>query len=323
MGKVKGLHDDELHDDDFVFLTIIAIGVAVALQWVYAASLFSSGLLLWAIFFKPPFDTKQYRLPPRAPFGFFETIRNITTKEIITFFSRVHQSVHCNVALLNFPVPQCTYTVLAVDADLTREILTDKTTIKAEGITKSFERVTDGVSQFFTSNGHRFYHARKAMAPAFSNSQIGRMNSVIIKKTEEWIRLRLDPMVESGESIDITHEMVELTLSVILDAAFEYSMTAKERETLLTCLDVTLREFVFSNPIKNSLGILFPSTRRARRKAKELMALTRNVIRSYHKNPNPTRGTIIDTIVRNPNYSNDDERAADMINLIVAGHETR
>ncbi|KAG7342346.1 cytochrome P450 [Nitzschia inconspicua] len=311
-----------LHDEDFVFLTVFAIGVSLAFQWIEPAAIGATLLLVWRLFFKPPFDTKQYRLPPRAPFGLIETIQNITTKQIITFFLRVHQKVNCNVALLNFPVPKCNYTVLVVDADLTRDILNDKSTIKAEGIVKTFERVTDGESQFFTNNGARFYHARKAIAPAFSNSQINRMNGVTREKTEEWIQLRLEPMAANGEPIDIIHEMVELTLTIIMDAAFEYTLTKEERENLLTSLDITLREFIFSNPIKTTFGFLFPSVLRARRKAKELMDLANNIIRAYRKNPNPTPGTVIDMIVRNPNYRNDNERAADIIVLIIGGHET-
>jgi cytochrome P450 len=315
--------DGRLGDDDLVFLTIMSIILSIVFRWNDAVAFLFASLAIWRFFFTPPFDTRYYRLPPKAPYGLFETISNITTKNIITFFSRVHEKVKCNVAILNFPVPRCTYTVLVVDADLTREILTDKTTIKAEGIVKTFERVTDGVSQFFTCNGPRFYHARKAMAPAFSTSQIHRMHDTIVQKTDEWIQKRFQPMVNQGLAIDITHEMIELTLTVILEAAFEYTMSDKERETLLTCLDVTLREYIFSNPIKNLFGYLFPSRWIARRKAKELMALTKNIIRAYRKNPQPIKGTVIDTIVRNPNYCNDNERAADMIDLIVAGHETR
>jgi cytochrome P450 len=315
--------DNKLRDGDYIFVTTFATLVAVALQWTGVAAILATSLLFWAIYFKPPFDTRCYRLPPRAPFGLLETIRNFTTKDIVTFLPRAHQSVNGDVALLKFPVPGCKYTALVVDADLTREILTDKTTTKAEGIVKSFERVTDGTSQFFTSNGPRFYHARKAMAPAFSNTHIQRMNETILEKTEEWIEKRLEPMAASGEPIDIQHEMVELTLSVILQAAFEYTMTPKERETLLTSLDVTMREFIFPNPIKSALGFLFPSVWRARRKAKDLMTLAKNMLQAYRKNPNSTRGTVIDSIVRNTKYENDDERAADLIDLIVAGHETR
>jgi hypothetical protein len=312
-----------LHDDDFVFLTAAAIAVAVVFEWTEAAVTASMALVIWVKFLKPPFDTRQYQLPPKAPFGFFETVRSITTKEIVDFFPKVHRSIKGNVARLNFLVPQCNYCCLIVDTELSRDILNDKTTIKAEGISKTFDRVTDGVSLFFTSNDDRYFHARKAMAPAFANNQIQRMNRIVAKKTDEWIENYLEPRVTKGQPIELPQAMIDITFNIIMEAAFDYEMAPSEREALLEALDITLREFIFSNPLKNAFGSLFPSVRRARRKAKELMAIVDNIIHAYKKNPNSTPGTAIDLIMKNPKYNNDRERAADMTSLIVAGHDTR
>jgi cytochrome P450 len=100
-------------------------------------------------------------------------------------------------------------------------------------------------------------------------------------------------------------------------------MSAQERETLLTCLGVNMREYIFPNPMKNMIGHPCPSRWTARRKPKELMVLTKNTIREYRKNAHPNKGTVIESIVHKCNYRNEDKRVADMINLIVAGHDTR
>mmetsp|Transcript_19898 Transcript_19898/g.37156 ORF Transcript_19898/g.37156 Transcript_19898/m.37156 type:complete len:435 (+) Transcript_19898:3-1307(+) len=252
-----------------------------------------------------------------------ETMRIISTKDIIGFFPRLHQQLGSNVCRLSFPVPGCPYTCSVVDTDLTREILTDKTTVKAEGLIKSFEKVTCNVPQFFTSNGHRFHHARKAMAPAFSNAQVARMNNITMARTEEWMQRRLDQFAKHGDDIDINQEMIDLALTIILEAAFEYGhMPLKEREMLLSCVTITLKEFVFAHPLKMMFGFLFPSVWYAHRCARELMRIARKIMSNYRRIKNPTKGTVIDLIMNNPNYATDDERAADIVDLIVAGHET-
>jgi cytochrome P450 len=280
------------------------------------------GLIVWIFYWKPPFDTAHYKLPTKSPHGVLETIRIISGDDITYFFPKLHRQLNTNYCRIAFPVPGCPYTFSIVDSDLTREILNDPLTIKARGLVKPFEKVTCGNTQFFTSNGHRFYHARKAMAPAFANNQIKRMNDVTVKKCKEWMDQRLEPLVKHGEIIDINQEMVDLALSIILEAAFEYDMSVKERNVLLHAVHVTLREFVFAHPIKMVFGFLFPGVWDANRRAKELMQIASNIMAAYRKNPNPTKGTVIDLIMSNPHYNNDGERAADVIDLIVAGHET-
>ena len=171
-----------MEDEDYVFTSIIAIALAVSFDYNEIGMALFAVLMVWTFLFKPPFSTKRFRLPPKAPFGLVETITKITTDDVTWFFLRVHDRVKSNVCRINFPLPGCPYTCSISDVDLAREILTDKTTVKAESLVKPFERVTAGVSQFFTSNGHRFHHARKAIAPAFSNKHIVRMNEVTIAK---------------------------------------------------------------------------------------------------------------------------------------------
>jgi cytochrome P450 len=312
-----------LHDDDLVFTAVVATSVAIIFEWTVVATMGMIGLGLWSIYFKPPFDTRWYRLPAQSPMGVFETMRIITSDGIVSFFPKLHQQVlKTRYCRLRFPVPGCPYTISIVDTDLTRDILNDPTTIKAEGLVKPFERVTCGKSQFFTSNGHRFHHARKAMAPAFANKHLARMNEVTMAKCKQWMNQRLDSFASRGEIIDINEEMVDLALSIILEAAFEYDMSPKERRVLLHAVHVTLREFVFAHPFKVMFGFLFPSVWHATGRARELMQIANNIMTSYRKNPRPTKGTVIDLIMSNPNYNDDGERAADVIDLIIAGHET-
>jgi cytochrome P450 len=261
----------------------------------------------------------QYRLPPVAPYSFYESLSASRTGTIAWFLRSVTRRMG-PLCRLTFAVPFKKVFVTA-DAELTRQILTDPDTKKSPTL-KNFNKITAGTTQFFTSNGYRFYHARKAMAPAFANNHIKRMDKVTIAKTEAWIEGRLEDLVNKNQEIDVNREMVDLTLSVILDAAFEYEMPPQEQRLLMECVHITLKAFIFPNPFKMMVWFLFPSIWRAHQKARELMQIARNIMDAYRRNPSPTKGTVIDLIMNNPHYNNDDERAADVVDIIVAGHET-
>lgn len=255
-----------------------------------------------------------------APNTFLDSLRESTSGTIHWFFLSVTRNMG-KLCRLTFVVPGTTVFVSS-DVELNRQILMDQDTTKSPTL-KNFNKITAGTTQFFTSNGYRFYHARKAMAPAFANNHIKRMDKVTIAKTEEWIQNRLQGFVERQEEIDINKEMVDLTLSVILKAAFEYDMSPEEQEQLMECVYTTLKTFIFPNPFKMAVWFLFPSIWNAHQKARELMQIAKNIMENYRQNQaTKTKGTVIDLIMNNPNYDNDDERAADVVDIIIAGHET-
>lgn len=282
----------------------------------------------------------RYPLPPKAPISFWDTMKCIVTDDIVWFFPRLYRQMATDsgssssnsknnidddgvvCCRLNFYVPGATCVGCVFDVDLVRQILSDSTTIKASALVEPFNRCTAGTTQFFTSNGWRYFHARKAMAPAFANAQIRRMDQVTIEKTDQWISKRLERLVDRNEEIDMLAEMSDLTLDIILEAAFEYRMTAEERVELMECVSIVLREFVFSNPLKILFGRFVPSVRRADQKAQRLMGIAKRIMQHYRQMDHPTPKTVLDLIMNNSNYSNDDERAADVVDLIIAGHET-
>jgi cytochrome P450 len=297
-------------DENFLSVTNVLLTAAFMVALVITMSSFWKGHKQFP---------SQYRLPPVAPFSFWESLEASRTGTIAWFFRSVTRRMG-HLCRLTFVLPfQMVF--VSANIELNRQILTDPDTKKSPQL-KNFNKITAGTTQFFTSNGYRFYHARKAMAPAFANNHIKRMEKVTIAKTEAWIQGRLDDLVNHNQDIDVNKEMVGLTLSVILEAAFEYEMSIQEQEAMMECVRVTLKTFVFPNPFKMSVWFLFPSIWRAHQKAREFMQIARNIMSAYRSNQSPTKGTVIDLIMNNPNYDNDDERAADVIDIIVAGHET-
>ena len=85
-------------------------------------------------------------------------------------------------------------------------------------------------------------------------------------------------------------------------------------------MEVTLKECIFGNKLKLALGMFFPSVWGAHRCASNLMRIAKNIMLSYLKNPSPTQGTVIDLIMNNTKYQFDEERATDILYLIIAGH---
>ncbi|KAL3898175.1 MAG: hypothetical protein SGARI_006740 [Bacillariaceae sp.] len=97
------------------------------------------------------------------------------------------------------------------------------------------------------------------MAPAFANNHIQRMNQTVARKTDEFIDNYLEPRAAKGEPIELPEAMMNLTFDIIMEAAFEYDMATGERKALLEALEITMREFIFSNPLKSALGPVLPS----------------------------------------------------------------
>merc|ERR1712194_101023 len=75
-------------------------------------------------------------------------------------------------------------------------------------------------------------------------------------------------------------------------------------------------------PLRWIFGYLNPATKRARVGTKKMLALALKIIHSYNQLESPIKGTVIDCIMKNQGYKNDNERAADILVLLLAGHDT-
>ena len=89
-------------------------------------------------------------------------------------------------------------------------------------------------------------------------------------------------------------------------------------------LELVLKEFLsrsLTNPLRKYLGTLLPKRREAKQAAKHNLALSKRIIANHRSKTNPANGTIVDLIVKNNCYANDDERAVDLIIYLLAGHD--
>mmetsp|Transcript_2665 Transcript_2665/g.3561 ORF Transcript_2665/g.3561 Transcript_2665/m.3561 type:complete len:490 (+) Transcript_2665:208-1677(+) len=224
----------------------------------------------------------------------------------------------------NFQIhlPTTRMTFFSADINVVKEVLNDRDALKSDRY-HAFRLMHDGGDDIFTSDGMYWKHSRKGMAPAFSSNHIRRMNEVVVEKTEEFIQSRLNDFVKSGESFDLCDEMMSLTLVIICKAAFEYEMSSNEQEYFVHELELALTEVQKASiPFRWRLGSFIPTVQRARQAGKNVLALATNILETYKKLENPTKGTAIDCIVNNPNYKSDRERASDLVILLFAGHDT-
>ena len=76
------------------------------------------------------------------------------------------------------------------------------------------------------------------------------------------------------------------------------------------------------NPLRKPFGFFIKERRRAHVAADRLELLAFKIMNRYKKCNNPSKDTIIDCIMKNDAYKNDNERAADVTTLLIAGHDT-
>lgn len=267
------------------------------------------------------------RLPPFPPAGFFETGKSLSGGKLPWFFLDCAKSVG-NIFQLKVPIPGGMYVV--GDAKLQQKILEDPNTLKPEEIYEMFNFVFNGYPTVLTTEGMAWKQRIKAVSPAFASSHIRRMTKVCEDFSKRWINDRLGPFAEGNIPFDIGEEMVQLTVSIIAEAAFEYKMSQSEAQSYVEEMSIALCEY--RNRSSDLLHMVFGSWwssagRRGILAMKRLHDFARNVIEAYRESHEMDKTvcqdkTLIHCIMNNKGYTNDDERAADITVFFLAGHDT-
>jgi cytochrome P450 len=268
-------------------------------------------------------DAAKY--PPMAPAGLLETVAAISGDDFPWFMLRMAEALDTRVYQLPLPMPGTPMVAVVGEPDLAKEILLDKNTIKPLAMYGAFNGVTAGFPNIFTSNGTIWHHRRKGVAPAFAANQVQRMNRVALETIDQWIQDKLKSSANQDFLFNAPDEMIDLLLTSISLTAFEYNLSPEEKKLFLTELTLVLKEFFLksmSNPLRKFVGLFLPERRRAHVAGQRLHELCMKIIQSYRTLENPTPGTIIDLIMKNPNYKDDHERAADVLIMMIGGHDT-
>lgn len=291
-----------------------------------AASLAVAAAVHYAIQARKQKAGRESRYPPLAPAGIGETMKQISGSNYPWFMLRMAKEAKSFTFRVNVPILGTPMVCAVGDVETHRAVLTHRLTERPiELFYKTFDNVTGGIPSIFTTNGEYWHKRRKLLAPAFEKKHVQRMNSVALAKTENWIATRLRPMIERGESFDLGKEMVETILLALCETAFEYQLSSEDKETYLCDLDLCLKEFMFKstvNPLRPLLGKLLPDRRKAYQAAQGLMNFAKKILDNYRQLQSPLEDTIIDRIMKSDIYGSEEEMKADIVFLLLAGHDT-
>ena len=267
---------------------------------------------------------KDSLLPPFAPGNMKLHVQKLTSTEFPFWLVSVVQKLGHQIFQVRLPFGRKLYFVGS--SAVAREILLDPKSTKPDEIYKPIRAVNGGNPTMFTLDGKEWHPPRKSCAPAFSSNHVKRMTQVALEKTEEWIQEYLLKYIANNESFDIAHEIVCVVLIAIMETAFEYSMTREQVETLSNEIELALMEFALktgSNPLHKPFGLLIPERQRAYKAVAYIRQIAFEVMDNYRKLKQPTKGTIIQRIMDSDDaFPNDDLKAAQLIEFIIAGSDT-
>ena len=258
---------------------------------------------------------------PKKNSGYIDTIKSLTSKDLPYNLLDWAKDIPGSTYQLRVPLLPYPMFVVTGDHEVCRKVLSDRSSPKTRGV-ETLRILHDGGDDLFTSEGTFWKHSRKGIAPAFSSNNVKNMNHIAIKKTEEFTK-KLNELSMSGESFDVGHEMLHLTLSIISEAAYQYPISLNERIMFLEELDIVFTESRKGRiPLRWKFGSYIPEVRRAREGGKKLVAFALKILAAYRQLESPLKGTVIDLIACNKNYKDDKERASDILILLIAGHDT-
>lgn len=266
------------------------------------------------------------KIPPLCPAGTLATIDAIANGGITNFLIENFQKCG-RIFRIRLPTPPwIPMVVVMADAEDARNVYKNDKNIKEALLYKAMEPFSSGPNMVSIVGGDDWFHRRKGVAPAFAPKHIKRMNQVVGQVIQEWTADKLGELsYTESVSFDVGREMIDVTISILCRAAFEYNTTAQERASLVDDIKVAWEEFTMKtafNPLRPLLWFLLPERQRALAAAARLHAFAMNIIIHHKNNPSPTPNTVIDMIVKNASYKNDHERASDILIILFAGHDT-
>lgn len=288
---------------------------------IIATSL-AAGVVSWWLFQRRRADTTS-NLPPMAKAGMLETIKAISGTDAPWFTLRTSRELQSKVFRLRIPIPGGMY--MLGDPIAQRQVLLDKSSEKPAVLYRRFEIPGTEPGIFTRETADPLWKVvRKGTAVAFAKDEVDRMTSICCNVVDKWMKERLEPMVQAGDSFDPSEEMLFLTFSSIMRSAFEYLPSVKEFKVYTHNTDAVLREFGFkqsTNPLRRTFGFMIPEVRRALQCSKTLTEFTESILHAYRVNPNKSpHNTLIKLIEQLP--IPDKLKRTEIGAYLFGGHDT-
>eukprot|EP00934_Nitzschia_sp_Nitz4_P007978 Nitzschia sp. Nitz4//scaffold64_size103689//13339//14532//NITZ4_004421-RA/size103689-exonerate_protein2genome-gene-0.0-mRNA-1//1//CDS//3329556085//7968//frame0 len=214
------------------------------------------------------------------------------------------------------------------DVDAAKELLLDVASTKPVSLS-SFIAELAGGSNIRSSDGVHWKLSRKAMNPAFLQTNLDRFHQTCRDQTESWIEHTLTPAIHSNQPFDVSQESLKLTLSIVCRAAFEYEIDDDEIQRVLQDLECVSEKCHFQELYRpfSDIGKFLLKQRRLEDAKHRLHLFAGHVLHQYRKKHKKRRSTLavtnslISCIERNTNYENDTNRIADIVIMLVSATE--
>ena len=264
-------------------------------------------------------QSKRPRYPPMAPGGVFRILPKFWAVTVADFLLDLSRKMG---KIFRVPLaPPGKHFFMVGDGVVARRILENPKTKKFLPIYSMFDSITGGPTMF-TSEGPRFKHARKSTNIAFAKTNIDRMTETIHSAVQDWVEKHIG---NGRDDIDVSHEMQRLTILVIGKIAFAYDFSDDEIAVMQAQIEQVFREFIIhsqKNPLRKWFPWFIPHVREAYANSRALVKTAHKIIDHYRSTPDAPTNTVLHLIMNDPEYKNDDERAADVLIYISAGYDT-
>lgn len=262
-------------------------------------------------------NDKDTKWPPFAPGSVYKHAQACTSAEYPWFLLDAAHQLGSSVFRLKLGLK-----MFAVgEPTAVRAILTDSSTTKPSLFYKTHENVVGGPT-LNTTNGALWHSKRKATAPAFSSKHVKRMIKVAVDKTEVWMK---DLLLKEDAVFDVSKEILDIVLSALIETALEYEMTKQERDFFCSEMNLALIEYdqkTAANPLRSLFGFFLPERRRANAAVKNMRDVVLRIMNEYRKKTTTIEGTLIQLIMDSNAFPTDFEKATEITNFLIAGHDT-
>ncbi len=191
---------------------------------------------------------------------------------------------------------------------------------KGRGLERSRVLLGDGL---LTAEGEAHLRQRRLIQPAFHKDRIASyataMTADAARTSSRWV---------DGATLDIDHEMMQLTLAIVGKTLFDADVAGKTREVGQAMADVMASFWIRMLPFSDTIEKLpIPALRRARRARATLDRIVYDMIAERRRSPGD-RGDLLSMLIlaqddeNNGRGMTDQQVRDESITLFLAGHET-
>lgn len=178
-----------------------------------------------------------------------------------------------------------------------------------------------------TNDGASWLQQRRLIQPAFHRGRVAALGPIMTDATVAWLeQLRASGKVDTGESIDVLHEMSGLTLSIVCKALFGADLPKEELERVGRALSSANHLLADAFYLPGVLSLPTPQRHRLRAARSELHAVVDEIVRR-RRSASEQRDDLLAMLLEARDADtgegmSDQQLRDEVLTLLLAGHET-